>query len=146
MDADSVTGPYQALRSRRPKGHGLIVSPPDWRGARLRPVARNSGRLRRAGRFTRRQLYGLAAGGSRELPNARFCHRVCSVRLIQRPIKLPQLETFPGAACLPTHRAAKLQRGSPPGVRSAQPAACLQPVGVPFSSFKRSPHPRGCRR
>ena len=35
MDADSVTGPYQALRSRRPKGHGLIVSPPAWREAAL---------------------------------------------------------------------------------------------------------------
>jgi hypothetical protein len=48
-----------------------------------------------------------------------------------RPIELPHLETFPGAACLPTHRAAKLQSGSLPGVRSAQPSACLQP----FCSF-----------
>jgi len=43
-----------------------------------------------------------------------------------RPIELLHLETFPGAACLPTHRAAGLQSGSPPGVRSALPAACLQ--------------------
>jgi hypothetical protein len=53
-----------------------------------------------------------------------------------RPIELPHLETFPGAACLPTHRAALLQSGSPPGVRSAQHAACLTLCF--FSSFKRS--------
>jgi hypothetical protein len=28
-----------------------------------------------------------------------------------RPIELPHLETFPGAACLPPHRAAMLSRG-----------------------------------
>jgi hypothetical protein len=39
--------------------------------------------------------------------------------------ELPHLETFPGAACLPTHRAAIWQSDSPPGVRSAQHAACL---------------------
>ena len=39
--------------------------------------------------------------------------------------ELPHLETFPGAACLPTHRAAIWQSDSPPGVRSAQQAACL---------------------
>jgi hypothetical protein len=55
-----------------------------------------------------------------------------------RHIELPHLETFPGAACLPTHRAARLQSGSPPGVCSAQPAACLQPFWVPSPSFKRS--------
>jgi hypothetical protein len=55
-----------------------------------------------------------------------------------RPIELPQLETFPGAACYQPNRAARLQSGSPPGVRSAQPAACLRPFCVPSSSFKRS--------
>ena len=30
-----------------------------------------------------------------------------------RPIELPHLETFPGAACLPSHRAAMLQSGLP---------------------------------
>src|SRR5271156_6823978 len=34
-----------------------------------------------------------------------------------RPIEMPHLETFPGAARLPTHRAAMLKSGSPPGVR-----------------------------
>ena len=31
----------------------------------------------------------------------------------KRPIELPQLETFPGAALLPTYRAARLQSGLP---------------------------------
>jgi len=35
MDADNVAGPNQALRSRVSKEHGLIVSPPAWRGAAL---------------------------------------------------------------------------------------------------------------
>jgi hypothetical protein len=43
-------------------------------------------------------------------------HRVYSVRRLQPPIELPHLETFPGAACLPTHRAARLLSGSPPGL------------------------------
>jgi hypothetical protein len=50
-------------------------------------------------RFAAWQLYRLAAGGSRELPNAMFAHRAYSVRWIQRPIELPHVETFPGAAC-----------------------------------------------
>jgi hypothetical protein len=55
-----------------------------------------------------------------------------------RPIELPHLETFPGAACyqpieLPCYKAAPLQ-----AVWSARHAACLQPFCVPFSSFKRS--------
>jgi hypothetical protein len=54
MNADNVS-PYRALRSRPPKEHGLIVSPPAW------------------SRFVVWQLYGLAAGGSRELPNAMSC-------------------------------------------------------------------------
>jgi hypothetical protein len=62
-----------------------------------------------------------------------FAQRLYSVRRLQRPIELPHLETFPGAACLPTHRAARLQSGSPPGVQPAQPAACLQRFWVPFS-------------
>jgi hypothetical protein len=52
-----------------------------------------------------------------------------------RPIERPHLETFPGAACLPTHRAARLQSGSPPGVRDAQPAACLHPFWVRWGSL-----------
>ena len=47
------------------------------------------------------QLYQLAAGGSRELPSARFCPlRLFRAAWIRRPIELPRLETFPGAACL----------------------------------------------
>jgi len=38
---------------------------------------------------------------------------------------------IPGSRLLLTDRAAILQSGSPPGVRSAQPAACLQPFWVP---------------
>jgi hypothetical protein len=43
-------------------------------------------------------------------------HRAYSVRQIQRPIELPHLETFPGAACyqpieLPCYKAAPLQAG-----------------------------------
>ena len=41
----------------------------------------------------------------------------------------------PGSRLLPTHRAAMLQSGSPPGVWSVQRAACLQPFCVPSSSF-----------
>ena len=43
-----------------------------------------------------------------------FAHRVYSVRQLRRPIELPHLETFPGAACyqlieLPPYKAAPLQ-------------------------------------
>ena len=55
-----------------------------------------------------------------------------------RPIELPHLETYPGAACyqpieLPRYKAAPLQAFLP-----AQPEACLQPFCVLSSSFKRS--------
>jgi hypothetical protein len=46
-------------------------------------------------------------------PTQRFAHRVYCVRQLQRHIELPHLETFAGAACLPTHGAAILQSGSP---------------------------------
>jgi hypothetical protein len=38
----------------------------------------------------------------------------------------------PGSRLLPTHRAARLQSGSPPGVRFAQHAACLRSLPCTF--------------
>jgi hypothetical protein len=54
-----------------------------------------------------------------------------------RPIELPHLETFPGAACyqpieLPYYKAAPLQAFGPFNTRR------LEPFRVPSSSFKRS--------
>ena len=46
-----------------------------------------------------------------------FAHRVCFVEGIQRPIELPHVETFPGAACC---QVTELTRGK---------AAPLQAVG-----------------
>jgi hypothetical protein len=55
--------------------------------------------------------------GSRRLPGIAQRH-VLPIASIpcggyNRPIELPHLETFPGAACLPTDRAARLQSGLP---------------------------------
>jgi len=51
-------------------------------------------------RFTRWQLYRLAAGGSRERLRAMFCpSRLFCCRDATGPIELPHVETFPGAAC-----------------------------------------------
>ena len=81
MDADNVTGPYQALRSRRPKEQRADRKPTGLEGSRFAPSPETpgfapssetpgsyvgqAGRLRRAGRFTRRQLYRFS---SRRLP------------------------------------------------------------------------------
>ena len=61
-----------------------------------------------------------------------------------RPIELPHLETFPGAACLPTHRAAVLQSGSPPGVRSLNTHGAksgLHPATAELAMLKGTPDP-----
>jgi len=58
-----------------------------------------------------------------------------SVRRIQLAHRTATPRDVPGSRPLATHRAAMLQSGSPPGVRSAQPAACLWPFCVPSSSI-----------
>jgi hypothetical protein len=79
-----------------------------------RPPVERAARLE-GSRFTSWLLYGFVAGGSRELPNAMFCpSRLFRAGGIQRPIELPHLETFPGAACYqpieqPACKAAPLQ-------------------------------------
>jgi hypothetical protein len=56
-----------------------------------------------------------------------FSHRVYTVRRIQPAHRTATPRDVPGSRPLLTDRAAMLQSGSPPGVWSAQPAACLQP-------------------
>jgi hypothetical protein len=116
-----------------PKEHGLIVSPPTWRGARLRPVVETpdfalSLRLREAssGRpggyvWQAALQYGSSIGWYQAAPGNDptpcFAHRVYTGGGYNRPIELPHLETFPGAACyqpieLPYCKAAPLQRSA----------------------------------
>ena len=81
-------------------------------------------------RFRRWQLYRLAAGGSRELPNAMFCPSRLFRAAEQRALELPHLETFAGAACsqpieLPVYKAAPLQAFGPLDTRRVCPSVFL---------------------
>jgi len=53
-----------------------------------------------------------------------FAHRVYSVWRMQPAHRTATPRDVPGSRLLATHRAARLQSGSPPGVRSAQLATC----------------------
>jgi hypothetical protein len=126
----------KALRS--PKEHGLIVSSRPG-GEPLYKMAALWVASRRLPGMTQRKVLPIAS-----IPGGGY----------NRPIELPNLEMFRGAACyqpieLPGYKAARptkppgvyndgAKSGSPPGVRSAQPGACLQRFCVPSSSFKRS--------
>jgi hypothetical protein len=104
----------KALRS--PKEHGLIVSPRAWRGAALQDGSSIG-------------WYQAAPGND---PTPCFAHRVYTGGGYNRPIELPHLETFPGAACyqpieLPGYKAAPLQRSarSTRGLFSTLPSSFL---------------------
>jgi hypothetical protein len=97
-----IEGAHQALRSRASKEPGVACPRPG--GEPLCSLAALWVGSRRLPGTTQRSVLPIAS-----IPCGGY----------NRPIELPHLETFPGAACLPTHRAAKLQSGSPPGVRSA---------------------------
>ena len=86
----------KALRS--PKEHGLIVSPPAWRGAALQ--------------------YGSSMGWQQAAPGNDptpcFAHRVYTGRREQPAHRTATRRDIPGSRLLLTHRAATLQSGSPP--------------------------------
>ena len=77
------------------------------------PRRLDSGRLRRAGRFTRWQLYRLLAGGSRESPNAMFCPSRLFVCRDTTAHRTTAPRDVPGSRLLLTDRAAILQSGLP---------------------------------
>ncbi len=79
-------------------------------GARLRIVPK--GRLE-GSRFTRWQLYRLAAGGSRERLSAMFCPSRLFCMRDTMAHRTAVRRDAPGAACLPTDRATILQSGLP---------------------------------
>jgi hypothetical protein len=161
----SGSGVLDTRADRKPAGlEGSQTSPrrlklptsPCRLGSRLRPVVKTpggcvaqAGTLRRAGRFRRWQLYRLVAGGSRERPNAMFCPSRLFCAEDTTAIELPRPETFPGAACLPTHRAAVIQSGSPPGVwpRSTRGVfATLRSSSLRTEARAPVGHPTPCRR
>ena len=59
-------------------------------------------------RFIALQLYGLAAGGSRELPNAMFCPSCLFRAADTTAYRTTTLRDVPGSRLLPPHRAALL--------------------------------------
>jgi hypothetical protein len=112
------------LRNTASHAQGLEGSQTSPRRPKL-PILPHRLKLREA--TSGKPLYKMAAlpVASRRLPGMTQ-RSVCPSRLFRgggynRPIDLPNLETFPGAACLPTHRTARLQSGSPPGVRPLHP-------------------------
>jgi hypothetical protein len=74
-------------------------------------------------RFTRWQLYGSVAGGSRELPSAMFCpsRLFCCGDTTAHRTAAPR--DVPESRLLATDRAAMLRSGSPPGLRHATPCS-----------------------
>jgi hypothetical protein len=97
--------------------------PKAWRGARLRRVVRNSARLRRAGRFTRWQVCRLLAGGSRERLEVWQFYIALSPPHGTDAMGKTLRWVNPGSRLLPTHSAAMLRSGSPPGLGHATPCS-----------------------